>query len=301
MMDERHEELAALNALGMLENDEKRALDGVVARDKELRALSADFESVTAELGLLVTPVEPPPDLKRRIRAQVRARGGARQLLSGPMLLGVMGWAAAVALAAVSLWLWNERSKLARQLDDASRAIASFVPLVDDGKARTLEEELKKMRGDHESKEAGLKAEIATLKKRESESESRIKELLAEVEQLKQQNATVQMQVAILKSDVWEYRRSEALVVWDSGRHQGLVMLNKMPKVEDGQDYQLWVFDPQKTDPVSAGVVQVDEKGSAKIQFKPVGSVTDAAKFAVSVEKKGGVDKSTGQIVLVGP
>lgn len=300
-MDERYEELAALNALGMLENDEKRALDGVVARDKELRALSSDFESVTAELGLLVTPVEPRAELKKRIRAQIRARGGARQFLSGPMLLGIMGWAATIALAAVSVWLWKDRSQLAGQLDDASRAIASFVPVVDDGKARTLEEELKKLSSDYESKEAALKAEIAALKKSESESESRIKELLAEADELRQQNATVQMQVATLKSEVWEYRRSEALVVWDSARHQGLLMLDKMPKVESGQDYQLWVIDPQKADPVSAGVVQVDDKGSAKVQFKPIAGVSDAAKFAVSVEKKGGVEKNAGPIVFIGP
>ena len=38
MDEERFEELAAMNALGMLENDEKRALDGAIARDKEVRA-----------------------------------------------------------------------------------------------------------------------------------------------------------------------------------------------------------------------------------------------------------------------
>ena len=40
MDQERFEELASLNAFGMLENDEKRALDGAIARDKDVRARS---------------------------------------------------------------------------------------------------------------------------------------------------------------------------------------------------------------------------------------------------------------------
>jgi anti-sigma-K factor RskA len=65
MDEERFEELAAMNALGMLENDEKRALDGAVARDKEVRSLTLELEQVTAELAYLVKPVEPPANMKR--------------------------------------------------------------------------------------------------------------------------------------------------------------------------------------------------------------------------------------------
>jgi len=52
---------------------------------------------------------------------------------------------------------------------------------------------------------------------------------------------------------------------------------------------------------VSAGVVEVNAKGVAKIAFKPVDAVGETVKFALSVEKKGGVPKAEGPIVLVGP
>ena len=48
-------------------------------------------------------------------------------------------------------------------------------------------------------------------------------------------------------------------------------------------------------------LVTVDTKGVAKTSFKPVDSVGETVKFAISVEKKGGVPKAEGPIVLVGP
>lgn len=300
-MDERHEELASLNALGMLENDEKRALDGATARDKDLRALSSELEDTVAELGLLVTPVEPPADMKRRIRAKLRSTGAKGMSVSRGFVVGSIGWALAAAFAVASVWLWQQRSALTDQLTAASRAIAPMTPAVDDGKARTLEEELKKLRNDYEVKKSALSSEIVALNQRESDAKTRIAQLTAEVSELKEQNANSKVQIATLQSKVWEYRRSEMVVVWDEIRGQGVVLLDNMPRVESGKDYQLWVVDPKKPDPISAGVVTVDKDGAVQTQFKPVEPVSGEAKFAISVEKKGGVEKNEGPIVLVGP
>ena len=92
-----------------------------------------------------------------------------------------------------------------------------------------------------------------------------------------------------------------AVVVWDSETHQGVLKLEKMPPVEAGKDYQLWVVDPKNPVPVDAGIVRVDSKGFAKVDFKPLNDVSEAAKFALSVEKEGGVPKGEGPIVLIGP
>jgi hypothetical protein len=73
-MEERFEELAALNALGMLEGDEKRTLDGVIVRDHALKTLCTELEATVAELAGAVTPFAPPPALKGRIRAKIRSR-----------------------------------------------------------------------------------------------------------------------------------------------------------------------------------------------------------------------------------
>lgn len=304
MDDERFEELAAMNALGMLENDEKRALDGAVARDKEVRSLTLELEQVTAELAYLVQPVEPPANMKKRIRAKMRAKGVKGAGISRGVVIGGIGWALAASFAVASVWLWREQAGLTQQLAAASRAMApvnSTTPVVDDGKARTLEEELKKRRDEFESQKQALVTEIESLNKRETEAKAQNARLTAEVAALKAQEQQSQLQIATLQSKVWEYRRSEMLVVWDQKRSQGVVMLDKMPKVDSDKDYQLWVVDPSKPNPVSAGVVTVDAKGSVKATFKPVEAVSGEAKFALSIEKKGGVPKSEGQLLMVGP
>lgn len=305
MDQERFEELAAMNALGMLENDEKRALDGAVARDKEVRLLTSELEQVTAELAYLVQPVEPPANMKKRIRAKMRAKGLKGAGVSRGVIIGGTGWALAASFALASVWLWKERAGMTQQIAAASRAIAPVnnpaTPVVDDGKTRTLEEELKKRRDEFEAQKQALAKEIETLNKRETEAKAQNARLTAEVAALKEQEQQSQLQIATLQSKVWEYRRSEMLVVWDQKRSQGVVMLDKMPKVDPDKDYQLWVVDPSKPNPVSAGVVTVDAKGSVKATFKPVEAVSGEAKFALSIEKKGGVPKSEGQLLMVGP
>ncbi len=306
MMDqERFEELAAMNAFGMLENDEKRALDGAIARDKEVRSLSTELDLTAAELGYLIAPVEPPANMKKRIRAKMRATGVKGAGLSRGVVIGGIGWALAATLAVASVWLWQDRADMTRQLEAASRAMAPVsnpvTPVVDDGKSRTLEEELKKRRDEFEAQKQSLATEIESLRKQATEAKAQNAKLTAEVAALKEQEQQSQLQIATLQSKVWEYRRSEMLVVWDQKRSQGVVMLDKMPKVDSDKDYQLWVVDPTKPNPVSAGIVTVDAKGFAKATFKPVETVTGEAKFAISVEKKGGVPKSEGPVVLVGP
>jgi anti-sigma-K factor RskA len=52
---------------------------------------------------------------------------------------------------------------------------------------------------------------------------------------------------------------------------------------------------------VSAGVIRLDEKGEAKLTFKPAEPVA-ATKFAISVEKQGGVPQKSadGPVIFVG-
>lgn len=266
-MEERFEELAALNALGMLEGDEKRTLDGVTLRDRALKDLCAELEDTAAHLAGVVLPLAPPAALKGRVRAQIRSRrsGGAAKYSSGGSGFWTFtGWAAAAAFAASSAWLWMERERMNTQLVSATSELAG----------------VEKTREGFEKQIAALSGEIATLQKRD---------------------ALAQVRIATLQSSVDAYKQGVAVVVWDSEKHQGVLKLEKMPPVEAGKDYQLWVVDPKQSVPVDAGIVRVDGDGFAKVDFKPVTDVTDASKFALSVEKEGGVPKGEGPIVLIGP
>lgn len=312
-MDERHEELAALNALGMLESDEKRVLDGTALAAKDLRDLMTELEATAAELVYLVTPVEPPAGMKRRLREKLRAKGAGRKFApSAGAVIGTIGWGLAAAFAVTALWLWNDRSKLTQDLAAASKILApvappanaaSSAPAEEPKPLRSLEDELKKMHADFDAKTAALNGEIAALKKRDMESQAKIAQLTAEADAVKKQNEEAKLQFATLQPspDIWEFRRSSMVVVWDQSRDHGVLMLDRMPKVEPGKDYQLWVIDPQKPDPVSAGVVAVDSKGVVKTPFQPVEDVGEGVKFALSMEAKGGAAKRQGPVIFNGP
>lgn len=274
-MEERFEELAALNAFGMLEGDEKRTLDGVLLRDRALKDLCAELEDTAAQLAGVVTPLSPPSALKGRIRAKVRShrKGGAVAYSSGGSGFWTFtGWAAAAAFAASSAWLWMEREKLQTNLISASATTAA---------------EVEKAQNAASSQREGLEKQLAALN--------------IEIAALQKRDALAQMRIATLQSSVDAYKQGVAVVVWDSEKHQGVLKLEKMPPVQAGKDYQLWVVDPKQPVPVDAGIVRVDGDGFAKIDFKPVTDVTDASKFALSVEKEGGVPKGEGPIVLIGP
>ncbi len=305
MEEERFEELAALNALGMLENDEKRALDGAIARDKDLRVLTAELELTAAELTRLITPMEPPPDMKKRIRAKLRSSGVKVAGFSRSEALGGIGWALAALFAVVSAWLWHEREKFEQQLASLSRAMTPVAPAANPAvktETRNIEDELKNLRSDFESKKTALSVEIESLRKRETDANAHIAQITTEMEALKQHGERAQLQVRTLPSStIWEYRRGTMVVVWDSEQGQGVLMLDKMPKPETGKDYQLWIIDPKKPDPVSAGVVVVDGKNMLKTSFKPAEAVKGDAKFALSIENKGGVAKPEGRFLISGP
>jgi anti-sigma-K factor RskA len=52
--------------------------------------------------------------------------------------------------------------------------------------------------------------------------------------------------------------------------------------------------------PVNAGVFSVDEKGTVRFTFKPDMPMTSVDKYAVTVERKGGVPKAEGKVALLG-
>jgi anti-sigma-K factor RskA len=93
---------------------------------------------------------------------------------------------------------------------------------------------------------------------------------------------------------------SVGAVTWDPGHQRGVVTISKLPPLEPNQDYQMWVIDPQHKEPISGGIVQVDENGTAKLVFTVTVPIRSADAFAVSRERKGGAPTPGGPIVLMG-
>ncbi len=302
-MDEQHEELAALNALHALDEAELSALEIELARDGELEKLSHELESVAALMAAAAPAVTPPAHIKAAIMAQVRDRVSAKKIAAARPAGGArfqsLSWGIAAVLAAGCFWQWTERSQLAVQVAAMSEVEANArqqLILVRDERDALDEKNAESAR-----QVARITAQLDAFRQNDQLTKQQITTLTQEIMELRKKDAFAQVQIATLQSTVGAYKQGVAVVVWDSEKHQGVLKLEKMPPVEAGKDYQLWVVDPKNPTPVDAGIVRVDAEGFAKVDFKPVNFVSEASKFALSVEREGGVPKSEGPIILIGP
>jgi len=74
----------------------------------------------------------------------------------------------------------------------------------------------------------------------------------------------------------------------------------QLPRNAADRDYQLWLVDPRYKNPVDGGVFHVANDGMLSVAFHPNTPVREAQAFAISLERKGGVTKAEGPIVLLG-
>jgi anti-sigma-K factor RskA len=121
-----------------------------------------------------------------------------------------------------------------------------------------------------------------------------------EIAELNRRDVIAHLQIASLRAQVDSFAKASAVVVWNAEGQRGLIRLKDVPNPENGRDYQLWIIDPSKKEPVSAGVVPVTRLKAGDVEFRPEHPVAEAAKFAVSIEKAGGAPEPQGPIVLVG-
>jgi anti-sigma-K factor RskA len=142
-------------------------------------------------------------------------------------------------------------------------------------------------------READARVQMATLADAREKAETRIKEIEARDELTK-------VQVATLTSKLPDAPEATAAVVWDPERQRGVLNTANMPPNATNRDYQLWVVDPRYENPVDAGVFTVEKAGGTKYFFTPKSRITSATAFAISLERKGGVPKAEGPIVLAG-
>lgn len=93
---------------------------------------------------------------------------------------------------------------------------------------------------------------------------------------------------------------AKATVAWEPGNQRGVIRISNLPAPQPGKDYQLWAVDAEHKDPISAGIIRVDQNGGAQVRFKPVENAQHVKAFAISLERKGGVPKKEGPILFVG-
>ncbi|MES1194618.1 MAG: anti-sigma factor, partial [Opitutus sp.] len=251
---------------------ERGAFEPEITGNAELQALAASLTEATAALALTAPPVAPPAALKARILAA--ASDHAPRQEAEVIAFPISRWlpqAIAAGLAVAALWL-------------GFRNMA-------------LHEENSSLRTERQLAEIAYQAAQAQLKERSFIAESMINDL---GRQLREQQDLTRLKVTALASLAGNTPEAQAIAVWDPGRETGLLTVAKLPVIADNQDYQIWVVDPAYPNPVDGGVFKPGADGRAVLTFKGNKPIKGAAAFAISLEKKGGVPKAEGPIVLLG-
>ena len=275
MIDETRQELAALYVFGGLEADEAKRFADELCGDAELRAFVHELEETAAQLAHAAPLCLPPAELKQRVLAE--AAGEKRTMTAAPRTNWIP-WALAASLAVSCGLFWRERGQFDRE-------------------HRATQQELAATRLRGKKDREILNGQLAEALARQG---GEIAALQKEIADLRAHDALAVVKIQTLSAQVDTYAKALAVVIWDESSQRGVLKLDKFPKAGAGKDYQLWVIDPNKKAPVSAGVVPVGVDGVARVAFQPGEHIDAAQKFAISVERTGGAPAPAGQIVVIG-
>ncbi|MCF7687309.1 MAG: anti-sigma factor [Cephaloticoccus sp.] len=280
MIDDQAQDLASLYVFDLLEGTELTTFKTAMAKDQSLRNLVDDLRATATLLACTAPDAPPPPALKHRLMTDINNRTQPEkpaQILT--FRIGhYLGWAAAACFALIALWATRMHS-----LSSAENELLRQQTQIAEINLRSMQSqfEAEKLLAEHQLHDA--KRHVAELD-------------LA----LKEQGDLARFKISTLTSMLGNSPQAMAVAVWNPDLQQGVLSVEKLPALASDQDYQLWVIDPQYAIPVDGGVFRVDPTtGQARYQFKADKPIKNVAKFAVSLERKGGVPKAEGPMVLL--
>jgi anti-sigma-K factor RskA len=274
MIDEHHEELASLYVFGLLESAELAEFELRLAQDPALTRRVHDLREASCQLAFTAPEAAPPPELRAQLLDRLETAAAWRAQGSVlPFRVSVwLSWAAVACLAISSAWLGQlylgSRFEAATLRDQ--QALADF--------------QLRSARNQLEAERLIAGHQLSTM----------TEQLAALDRQLKTEVDLAKFKIATLASLAGNTPEALAVAVWNPAKQEGILTVDKLPAAAADQDYELWVIDPQKPRPVSGGVFRIGSDGVTRVQFRTEESVAAIAKFAVSLEKKGGATPHGG-------
>jgi anti-sigma-K factor RskA len=300
MIDERMEEQASLYALGVLEGEEKLAFEAAMHRDAELQQLVAALSASNAALAGTVPLVDPPSSLKNKILDRIDQMSQTDQFerilplpfpqSSKPQVIW-LPWALAACLTILCVALAAHDYSMRNRVQDLSELSETLQS--DTNHLQTTVAAL-------EETNRATNVRIAELNQLAQTLQDTTNDLQRTIASLQETNRLANVRIAMLGSLLSDQPKAVAVSLWDNKNQNGVFVVQNLKPVPSDKDYQLWVIDPQYKTPVDAGVFQVDAQGNVRFQFKPSLHITDANKFAVTEEAKGGSPVPKGQMVLLG-
>jgi anti-sigma-K factor RskA len=307
MSAERHEELAALYVLDLLERDERTTFESDLSRDSDLRALTRELSEAGAALAFTAPAATPPPALRARLLASIGDAKIADPRSNILRFSVLVPWAIAAALALSAAWL-GQLYLAAQSESQLLRDTTTLAEISLKGTQQQLEAEriLTRRRLLDTEKQTADALRLLTdartqLAQRDTELATATQRVAALGAQLQREADLANLKITALASLLKNSPQALAVAVWNPDKQEGVLKVEKLPALATDQDYQLWVVDPQYPNPVDGGVFTVDaQTGEARFQFKSKQPVKSINAFAVTLERKGGVPKAEGPFVLLG-
>jgi len=255
MIDERMQEQASLHVLGALSKEEAREFKKAMQADPELKAFVASLSVATGALAGTVPLVEPPPQLRAKILAQVGPRQKIVELpvrKSRPAFW--LSWALTTGLALLCLVLIQQDGRLQKQVGAQAQQIRGLNQVAQSLQAAT-------------------------------------NDLQQTVLALRETNRLANLQITMLNSLLSD-SKAVAVTLWDKQKQDGVFVVQNLKVLPADRDYELWVIN-ENNKPIASGVFHVGESGAIRLDFKPSQLVNAANVFAVTEEVKGGVTSPT--------
>lgn len=259
--NERFEELAALAALGIPLGAEEPEFTRHLAECATCRSLVDEGRAAATLLAGSVPAIEPRPEVRARILAEIGAERAGRGRPAAPELPATArrpagGWILALAAALLlAFFVWDD-ARLRRERED-------------------------------------LRSRAADLSGRLTSAEQSLARRDLQVRVLESEDVRV-----LFLGGKEPQPSARAKVFWSEKAKRGVLVAANLAPLPAGKQYELWVFSAGK--PVAAGVFDADASGRALVESSDLSGIEAAQNFAVTVEPSGGVSAPTGPIVLVG-
>lgn len=306
MIDERMEEKAALHVLGALTPAEAREFKAAMRQDPELKVFVSTLTVSVGALAGAVPAVEPPPQLRAKILAQVAE---PQKMISLPErktgFLNWLPWVFATGVAVLCMVLFAQDSSLRQKNTAQTDKINSLNSLAENLQTATNELQKNVLTLQEAARQlnatiTGQSEQISSLTTLATTLQAVTNDLQQTVFALQATNRLANLKIAMLNSLLADAPTAVAVTLWDDAKQEGVFVVQHLKTLPADRDYQLWVLD-KGTTPVDAGVFRVDASGGVRVEFKAKQLIQSAGKFAVTEEIRGGVPSPTlKNMVLVG-
>lgn len=315
MIDERHEELATLYALDLLERGERASFEANLARDPVLQSLVRELSDTSATLAYTAPAAPPPAALRARVLASIATASSSQSaatpdnVVSHPsfVIRHFLPWAIAASLALSAAWLGqlylSAQAEAQLLRDTTALAEISLKSTQQQLEAERILTHRRLLDTEKQTADAlRLLAESRTLlAQRDTDLSTLNQRVTALSGQLQREADLANLKITALASLLKNSPQALAIAVWNPAKQEGVLQVEKLPALAADKDYQLWVVDAQYTDPVDGGTFTVDpESGARRLQFKSKQPLKSIVAYAITEEVKGGVAKSAGPFLLLG-